>query len=191
MWGGLRRAMGCIMALAGTAGCDATLQGFGAYKASAADSLHAGPMFEGRIHIPRSYEWVAGVEAGHLLQPNPPTVVDQWRFGIVGGRNALAQSLGSRIGSEWTARVGLFRGSYGSAPPVRAGLYGGFSLGMPIRISATKEPWQMDDLLLTTWTIVPQIGFNALMPEIRPMDTAIELSAAVGVRVNLSSSLLP
>ena len=177
--------------LPATLGCDATVQALGAHSLSSPSSTHVGPLFEGRLHLPRRYDCVLGMEAGHLLQADPASVADQWRLGVIGGHSELAHPLGSRFSPEWTARIGLFRGSNGSGALVPAGLYGGFAFAVPIRISSTKEPWELDDLILTSWMLVPQLGVNARLPELRFMDTAVEITGSLGLRINLSSSVLP
>jgi hypothetical protein len=174
-----------------TLGCDATLHALGAHTLNEPISTHIGPMFEGRLHLPRGYDWVAGIEAGHLIQAEPRSAVDQWRLGLVGGQNQLAHPLGSRFSAEWTAKLGLFRGSNGSAAPTLGGLYGGFAFAVPLRVSRTKEPWELDELLLTSWMLVPQIGLGARVPELRFPDTTAEITASVALRVNLTSSVLP
>jgi len=190
--GRLRRVLAVSLALfPATLGCDATLHALGAQNVNGPTSTHIGPMFEGRLHVPRKYYWVAGMEAGHLLQLEPRSVVDQWRLGLIGGLNELAHPVGSRFSAELTARIGLFRGSTGSTAPVAGGLYGGLAFALPFRISRTKEPWELDELLLTSCMLVPQIGFNALIPELRLPGTTAEATVSLALRMNLTSSVLP
>ena len=182
LFGGLLLTIACN-------GCDATLQGLVTHVPTGTTSTHVGALAEGRLHLPRTYHWIAGAEAGHLGQTDPATVADQWRVGLVGGRSALLRPDGSRLASELTARIGIFRGSNGDL--VGLGPYGGISFGAPIRISPNRDSWELDDLVYTTVMIVPQVGLNALVPGVRFADSSLELTASIGIRLNLSSTLLP
>jgi predicted small secreted protein len=183
---------GCSIALAcaaWVAGCDLTLQGVASDVRSASPSSHAGALAEARLHLPRDYTWTVGGEVAHLGQLSPATVADQWRVGVVGGQSALLRPDGARAAPEVTARVGIFRGSNGEL--VRLGEYAGLALAAPIRISPDRDPWELDELVYATWMIVPQVGATVLVPGAQLDAAAFELAASIGLRLNLSSTLLP
>jgi hypothetical protein len=152
-------------------------------------STHLGGVLSGHLHLPRTYGTFAGVEIAHLPQLVPGTYADQWRLNVEYGWAGVAAPGESRVTPELALRAGFFRGANG--PLVWGGLLGGLNAALGIRITGDPEPWQRDGLLLTAISLVPQISINTLVPEFRFADVAPEISAGVGVRATLSSTLLP
>jgi hypothetical protein len=178
-------ALVCVLS-----GCDATLAvPLATHVVNDPTSTHVGALTEGRVHLPRSYDWTVGVEGGHLVQAEPKAPVGQWRVGVTGGHNPLLRPVGGRAALDLSARVGAFGGANG--PITNVGPYAGVAVAVPIRVSCTQEPWELDDLVYGSWSLVPQIGTNALVPELHFRKTALEIAASFAVRITFSSTLMP
>lgn len=169
--------------------CDATLGGVVTRVPSDPTSTHWGPVLAGQLHLPKSYGWFAGGEIAHLVQAEPKSSADQVRVNALVGLSQIARPEGSRWSPEIAARLGFFRGANG--PLVSGGLLAGASVGIGFRLSENQDPWDRDGLLGGTFSLVPQIGANALVPELRFADIAPEIWGGLAVRVTLSSTLVP
>jgi hypothetical protein len=170
--------------------CDATLHGVATDAPLAPTSAHLGGLLEGKLHLPKTYALSLGAETAHLGQIHPGTAADQWRAGLVAGYGRLLRATDPPLTPEATAHLGVFRGSDG-ASIVTAGPYAGLTVGLPYRISGHADPWDLDQFVLSTVALVPQIGASALVPDGRFADTQLELFASLGLRLTLSSTLLP
>lgn len=151
-------------------------------------STHVGGVLEGRLHLPKDYRYAVGAETAHFGQIAPKSASDQWRVGAVFATNDLARPIGSRFSPDVSVRAGFLRGANG--PVSKGGFYSGLAAALPIRVSGNKEPWELDDLVYTSVAVVPEIGANAILPN-GANDIGVELTATLGLRVTISSTLLP
>ncbi len=172
-----------------TLGCDATLGVPVTRSFADPHSTHVGGMLEARLHVPRAYDTTLGVEMAHLGQPSPTTAADQWRAGVVVGRNELLRPMGSHFSTDFSMRLGLYRGSNGDL--TRLGPYTGVAFAVPIRLTCNREPWELDELIYPVFSLVPQVGANVLVHEFQPGGGAFEILGSLSLRVTIASTLMP
>lgn len=122
-------------------------------------SDHVGLTAQGTLALPQDYRWVLGLETSTLGQTSPEVQSDQWRGGILAGYASPPQPT-ERWGWEVLGRAQLMRGSQGTFN--RLGGVFGASVALPFRLSASRDPWQVDELFALRGYVVPSLGVNAI-----------------------------
>ena len=169
-------------------GCALTLGPSGASVLSHPTSQHLGGTLTSQVRLPHGYKYTLGVEETLMGQLKPHTSADQWRVAGLFGYSQAPTAGGPTIGWEGALRLGLYRGSEGNLVPL--GLLTGARFAAPIRLSAARDPWERSNLMdAGTCMFVPELGFNALFPEVK--DVRFEVTAMLGIRYYLSTTLLP
>ena len=169
-------------------GCSLTVGPSGASVLSHPTSQHIGGTIASQVRLPRGYKYTLGIEETLMGQLNPRTSADQWRIAGLLGYSRAPNAGGSAVGWEGALRLGLYRGSDGGLVPL--GLLTGAKAAVPIRLTPQRDPWERANLKdADTFLLVPELGFNALFPELK--DVRFEATAMLGVRYYFSTTLLP
>ncbi len=149
-------------------------------------SYHTGFTAQAMAAIPRTYRYTLGLETSTLFQTSPTIASDQWRFGFVGGYASSPQPY-ERWGFELLVRAQYMRGAEGSFNP-NGGVFGA-SVAFPWRGSASRDPWQVEEVAGLRQYIVPAIGINAVIG--RSQTIHPEIFFSLSFRFAATSPLLP
>ncbi len=149
-------------------------------------SDHAGVTAQGTLALPTDYRWVLGLETSTLGQTSPEISSDQWRGGVLLGYASPPQPT-ERWGWEVLGRALLMRGSQGTFNKY-GGVFGA-SVALPFRLSASRDPWQVDELFAVRAYLVPSLGINAVVGN----DQSFHPEVAIGLsfRAGATSTVVP
>jgi hypothetical protein len=175
-----------VLSAALLGGCTVSLGASGSRAWSAPLSQHAGVTVQGILALPRDYRWVVGLETSTSVQTSPDLQADQWRGGALFGYASLPQPY-ERWGWEVLGRAQFMRGSEGTFN--RYGGVLGASAAFPMRLSASRDPWEVDELLGVRTYLAPSIGINAVAGSNQSVHP--EVTLGLFFRVAITSTLLP
>jgi hypothetical protein len=167
--------------------CSLSVGASGEYLAKADLRARPGIQVDGRIHPYGDENVFLGLDSRWPIN---------WRHGGESRLSLLAgyASVPVRDASRWTMEgaVSLGYGRFDTGSAVSPGLLGGLRLGFPLRLGASRTPWQSDDVADLLWMLVPEIGGGGVLP-VGGASRTLRPDAWFGLalRAQIWSSLLP